>query len=161
VFDITVVPVFPCLSKSWDSARSLQSKRVFLRLFVLHLLPATAFSRMCCRAKHPLPAATDAAFLFPRTSNMAIQSSNGSRNQCAATGKGMASKVASKSGKPAIGKKVAQPLVGKLGSGMASMPGGKDAVKGGAVKTVESQKITGKIGRGMTAMGGALIDGKV
>lgn len=61
-----------------------------------------------------------------------------------------------------IGRKPEQPMVGKLGNGSESMPGGMDAKKGGAVKTVASQPMTGKLGNGTTAMGsGSVIPGKI
>ena len=65
----------------------------------------------------------------------------------------MSSKVAVPSGKPTIGKTPSQPLVGKLGGDMNSMPGSKG--KGQAIKTVPSNPISGAKSAqpGNTAMG--------
>lgn len=53
-----------------------------------------------------------------------------------------------------------QPITGKLGHGMQSMPGSKG--QGQGVTAAPSQKITGKVGRGMSSMGsGGVIDGFV
>ena len=67
-------------------------------------------------------------------------------------------KVPVPASKPA--KQDRQPLVGKIGKDMGSMPGSSG--KGQAVSTVKSNPIQGKNVQGNTAMGsGGIINGKV
>lgn len=76
---------------------------------------------------------------------------------------GYNSKVPVPASTSTIGRKPEQPMIGKLTSGDTdSMPGGKNANKGGAIKTIASQPVVGKNGNGTTAMGsGSVIPGKV
>lgn len=70
----------------------------------------------------------------------------------------MSDKVAVPSKGPS--KMKSQPIVGKLGGSMESMPGSKG--KGQAIKTVPSNPIQGKTKSTGTAMGGkGIIDGFV
>ena len=74
----------------------------------------------------------------------------------------MDTKVSANSSKPSIGRNIEQPLVGKVGSGMQSMPGSKG--KGQAVSTVKSNPISGpnNVQKGNTSMGnGGVISGMV
>ena len=70
----------------------------------------------------------------------------------------MGTKVPAPSTAPSIGKK-SQPIVGKLGGSMESMPGSKG--KGQSIKTAPSNPIQGATKSKDTIMGNGIIDGFV
>ena len=93
---------------------------------------------------------------------MATQSSSTPASRDISKAGGFDTKVSVNSSKPSIGRNIEQPLVGKIGSGMQSMPGSKG--KGQAVTTVKSNPISGpnNVQKGNTSMGsGSVIPGYV